>query len=111
MEAEARIREVVAAWRTPTDLAKFARLRLGFGDSNGGFGIIYPGDLDEYQREVEGLNIPMGMVEVYGYWGLPNGYEFVVREIDYLGVLADYLREQGNIRESEAVHALMVRSA
>ncbi|HYE18386.1 MAG TPA: hypothetical protein VEA69_08070 [Tepidisphaeraceae bacterium] len=31
-------------------LARFAAERHGFGDSDGGFGITYPSDLDEYER-------------------------------------------------------------
>lgn len=110
MDTEALIREVIGALNKPTDLADFAKKRHGFGDSNGGFGVVYPGDLDEYQREIEGLSIPEGMVEIYGYWGLPNGYEKFVREADYLSVLACVLREQGDLRKSDAILSLMLPS-
>jgi hypothetical protein len=41
-------------------LAEFAAVRQGFCNSNGGHGVTYPEDLDEYEREVEKIAIPDG---------------------------------------------------
>jgi hypothetical protein len=48
----------IRAWSRLPDLASFAVARHGFGDTDGGFGVTYPGDLDEYDRAVEGVTIP-----------------------------------------------------
>ncbi|CAN7676727.1 hypothetical protein [Acidovorax sp. LjRoot117] len=105
-ETVARIQEVISHWRTPAELASFAAARHGFGDSNGGFGVIYPGDLDEYQREIENACIPEGQVEIYGYWALPGGYEFQVSERFYLSVLAGHLKTIGLSNGANDVSAL-----
>ena len=64
-----QLREIIEAWSCINSLPAYALKRHGFGDSNGGFGITYSGDLDEYQKEVEQVSIPNGMVQAYGYWG------------------------------------------
>ena len=53
-------------WRDKAALARFAADRHGFGDSDGGFGITYPSDLDEHDRQVEGVTIPEDHVLAYG---------------------------------------------
>lgn len=64
-----RIVQVINHWPKLGDLAVFATQRHGYSDDNGGFGIIYPGDVREYGREVGGAEIPTGHVEVYGLLG------------------------------------------
>ena len=39
-------------WSNKAELAQFALDRHGFGDTDGGFGITYPNDLDEYDKSV-----------------------------------------------------------
>lgn len=86
----------------------FAAKRHGFGDDSGGFGVIYPGDLDEYAREVEGAHILVGHVELYGFWGASKGgYEFVVEESTYLTVLERVFRDERLIAEADAVRELV----
>jgi len=103
-----QIAEVIRHWHCLSDLAAFAAKRHGFGDSNGGFGVIYPDDLDEYDREVEGARIPDGHVEVYGFWGASKGgYEFVVEEATYLTVLERVLRFKHLFVEADAVKRLI----
>lgn len=104
---EKRIREVIGVFRSIDQLAGFARERSGWGDSDGGFGVIYPKDLDEYQREVEKLCIPEGQVEVYGFWGPPNGYQFLAREAFYLEILAAMLESQGQRDTAREVRGLI----
>lgn len=90
-----RIKEVISHWRQPAELADFAEKRHGYGDTNGGFGVTYPEDLDEYARQVERAHIPVGQVEIYGYWGVNQGYELLVPEKLYLTVLAEHLQKVG----------------
>ena len=110
-ETTTRLLEVIGAWPKITDLAGFAIKAHGFGDSNGGFGVTYPGDLDEYEREVKGESIPTGMVQIYGYWGPPSGYEVLVSEVLYLTTLVRTLRKQGHSNEAALVETLLVPSA
>ena len=84
-------------------MAKFATARHGFGNSDGGFGVTYPQDLDDYDREVDGAHIKTGDVRVYGFWGPPDGYEVDVSERHYLTILAAVLAETGLIAESSRV--------
>jgi hypothetical protein len=104
-----RLKEVISAWSTPSQLANYAIRRQGYGNSDGGFGVIYPEDLDEYDREVEGANIPYGHIEIYGYWhcGGSNMYECLAPEKLYLEVLNAYLIEQNLSAESEKVQKLL----
>src|SRR5262245_12592136 len=74
-EPEVAARDAIRHWSRLPELAEFAALRHGFGDSDGGFGVTYPGDLDDYDHEVDGVCIPEGFVQAYGFWGPPNGYE------------------------------------
>jgi hypothetical protein len=105
-DLETACRDAIRHWSSLQDLAEFASESHGYGDSDGGFGVTYPGDLDEYAREVEGQFIPPGYLTVYGFWGLPDGYEVLVPEKFYLSVLAKVLAEQGLSQESQQVQAL-----
>ena len=67
ISSEAACREIISQWSQLSELADFAERRHGYGNSDGGFGITYPGDLDEYEIEVEGIKIPNGSVLLYGY--------------------------------------------
>ena len=82
---------------------QFALERHGFADSNGGFGITYPGDLDEHDRVIEGRHIPEEYVLAYGFWGPPSGYEVLVPEWLYRDVLAEVLECLGMWREAASV--------
>jgi hypothetical protein len=105
---EEQIAEVIRHWHRLSDLSEFAAKRHGFGDSNGGLGVIYPGDLDEHDRTVEGAHIPAGHVELYGCWGVSKGgYEFVVEESSYLTVVERVLRAERLTAEADAVQDLI----
>jgi hypothetical protein len=76
------------------ELVEFAVRRHGFGNTDGGFGITYPGDLDDFDHAL-GVCIPEGFLKVYAFWGPPEGYELVVPEFVYLTTLAEVLSEAG----------------
>ena len=97
----------IRAWTKRGQLASFALARHGFGDTNGGFGVTYPGDLDEYDRQVDGCDIPAGFVEVYGHWGPPRGYSLVVPEVLYLQILSEVLQAEG--MGSDATDLMVLR--
>jgi hypothetical protein len=97
----------VRHWRDKAQLAHFAVEGHGFGDSDGGFGITYPGDLDEHDRAVEGAVIPDGYVLAYGFWGEERGgYEVLVPQGLYHHVLAEVLECVGLPREAATVRSL-----
>ncbi len=108
-ESKAAILEAIRHWLRLTDLAEFAAQRHGYGDDNGGFGVTYPGDLDEYDREVDGIHIPEGFVQVYGFWGPPDGYQIMVTELEYLETLAGALSAVGHAADAERVKVLAAR--
>lgn len=91
------------------ELSVFALKRHGYGDTNGGFGVIYPEDLDEYDREVDKTKIPEGCLEIYGFWGGPEGFEMVVTEVEYLDELADRLESEGFLEEFNQVRKLRTK--
>lgn len=98
--------DAIRHWSSLQALAEFAVSHHGYGNTDGGFGVLYPGDLDDYDREVEGQFIPPGYVQVYGFWGPPDGYELLVPEATYLSVLAQVLYQNGLTAEAERVQAL-----
>ena len=105
---QAAAREAIRHWSRLPELAEFAARRHGFGDSDGGFGVTYPGDLDDYDR-ASGEHIPDGFVQVYGFWGPPDGYEVSVPEPVYLDALALDLAAAGHPAEAERVRLLAER--
>lgn len=101
-------REVILEWSNIQELSEFAKMRIGYCNSDNGSGVNYPEDLDEYQREVEGIHIPDGFVLVFGYTtALPPGYELLVKEETYLQVLESVLSEAGCTHESKAINDLL----
>jgi len=90
-------------WSDKSQLVRFAIARNGFRDTDGGFGITYPEDLDEHDREVEARRIQEGFVLAYGFWGSPLGYEVLVPEWLYRDVLAEVFECLGMWREAASV--------
>ena len=84
-----QIEEIISSWRSMPQLAEFAAVRQGFCNSDGGHGLQYPEDLDEYEREVEKIAIPDGHVLLFGRKNFPNesaGFEFKISETLYLTI-------------------------
>jgi hypothetical protein len=71
-------------------LIEAAVQRRGLSNSDGGFGVIYPSDLDDYDRATQPL-IPPGFVCVYTFFGARDGDEFTIPESLYLEVLELWL--------------------
>jgi hypothetical protein len=107
-EPESAARDAIRHWSRMPELDEFAAQRHGFGDSDGGFGVTYPDDLDEYDR-ASGVHIPTGFVQVYGFWGPPGGYEVLVPEPVYLDTLASVLAASGHLAEAAWVRTLAER--
>jgi len=103
---EIAIREIVRHWSSLPSVADFAQQRHGFTDTNGGFGVTYPNDLDDYDRLTEGIVIPVGQVLLLGYWGPPDGYQLLVTERLFLDVLSDMLDEAGLTNEATQVRSV-----
>jgi hypothetical protein len=91
-------------WHNKANLAQFAIEGHGFGNTDGGFGITYPRDLDVHDREVEHVEIPAGYVLVYGFWGdEAGGYHVLVAEAEYRRILAEELERLHLPREAAMV--------
>ncbi len=107
-EPIAACREVILDWSQLYRLADFAELRHGYGNSDGGFGVIYSEDLDKYQIQVGRVNIPPGTLLVYGLAiAMPPGWEVLVEESVYLSVLLSILKEHGLAAEAGRVDLLL----
>ena len=98
------ILEALRSWSRTASLATFAAERHGFGNSDGGFGVNYPGDLDADEREAAALED--GLVMVYGFFGPPDGYELTVPESQYLECLAAFLDANALGADAACVRAL-----
>lgn len=94
-------------WGALPDLAHFAVARHGYGDTDAGFGVIYPTDRDEYDTQVLGEHIATGHVQIYGFWGPPAGYEIELPEATYLEVLAAVLHARGHHDDALSVTRLL----
>ena len=107
IDSKTAVHDAIRHWSSLPELATFAVARHGYGCSNGGFGVTYPGDLDEHDREVLRIHIPQSFVQVYGFWGPPAGYEILVLEIVYLGHLLTALVAAGHETEAEQIRSML----
>lgn len=73
------------------ELVRFANERHGFGGDDGGYGVTYPDDLDEYEREIEQQFIPEGSVEIY--CSAYTDKDIIISEKQYLSALKLYLEK------------------
>jgi hypothetical protein len=87
--------DAICNWRSPEELVAFAQERHGYCDTDGFFGITYPGDLDDYDRHVLGVNIPEGFVEAIAWYGERHGPSHLLEEATYLEILRQYLLLRG----------------
>ncbi|GAB5407631.1 MAG: hypothetical protein Aurels2KO_58620 [Aureliella sp.] len=85
MESERQSQiDLVLRHNSHSNLVRYALARHGWGDTDGGFGTTYSTDLDDCDRHVDGVSIADGHVQLYGFWGLPDGYELQISESDYI---------------------------
>ncbi|SDZ39283.1 hypothetical protein SAMN05518854_105454 [Variovorax sp. YR266] len=96
-------REIILEWSRLSDLADFAERGHGYGSDSGG--IQYPEDLDEYERLVEGTQIPEGFLRVYSY----GQDDVLVPQSIYLRTLMDVLANAGFAGDMAKVQALLDR--
>jgi hypothetical protein len=101
---EELVRSAIRAW-DPRDLAKYAFERHGYYNTDIGCGITYPGDLDDYDREVDHIVIPEGFVRAAAEW---SAREADVPERAYLRILAEELDAIGLTNEATRVRALLL---
>jgi hypothetical protein len=99
--------DAVLSWGRPRELAAMAEQRRGFSNNDGGFGVVYHGDLDEFDH----VNCPIreGHVQVYGFYGPPEGYEHEIEERAYLEFLSAFLRANNLVEDAERVERLAAR--
>ncbi len=99
--------DAMRSWWPISELATFAELRHGYGNSDGGFGVIYPADRDD--DESTAASLVEGEVLVYAFFGPPDGYEYIVPEAVYLECVAAYFRAHDRADDVRRVEALMTR--
>ena len=90
------------------NLVQYALARHGWGDTDGGFGTTYSTDLDDYDRHVDGVSIADGHVHLYGFWGLPDGYEFQISESDYIFHLIRFVRDTNASLDLSSLESLQL---
>jgi hypothetical protein len=105
-----QIEEVLAA-QPLARATQYATERQSWCNSDGGHGVTYPEDLDEYEREVEGAAIEAGYVLLFGRTNVPrssraSAFEVCLPECIYLDVLANKLEANGSTEESENIRKL-----
>gem|GEM_PF-385197 len=88
------IENAIHSWPSIAEVAGFALARKGFGNPDGGRGIVYPDPMEEYGPEYRGVIYP-GFIVVYGGRRLAGGYEFEVPESLYRKVLVRLLAGAG----------------
>jgi hypothetical protein len=96
------IRWVIGSWNI-RELAALAEQRIGYCNSDVNVGMTYPDDLDDYDRNVDGIDIPEGWVAVRINVGLWRN----VPERLYLEVLVEELEAAGMPADAARVRALM----
>lgn len=89
-------------WPKAERLVEYANKKHGYGGDDGYYGVTYPTDLDEYDREVDNIIIPEGYVEI-NYWDGAHR-DIQVTEKEYIVELRKYLRRTGNSVLSEKLN-------
>ena len=97
----ARCREIILAWSQLSALADFAERGHGYGSDGGG--IRYPEDIDEYERVVEGVQIPEGFLQLYSY----SQNDVLVPRSIYLRALMDVLANAGFAGDMARIQVLL----
>jgi hypothetical protein len=90
------------SWPSPNKLVEYAKKRHGYMGDDGYYGVTYPCDLDEYQREVEGKFIPEGFVEVSFWDGSFNASQ--ISEEKYLAALKAHLVNCGHLELAQELN-------
>lgn len=98
------IRNAIGSWPGKESLAEYAEARHGYMNTDGGYGIHYAEDLDSHDRDVDGIVIPPGHIQVIGGW---RADEMNVPESLYLKVLAEELAAAGRVQDAARVRALI----
>jgi hypothetical protein len=103
-------RAVLDAIRSyPLDrLVDAALSRDGYRNSDGGFGVQYERDPEELEQFGA---IPPRCVEVYTFWGPPEGEAYIVPETTYLMILALILKANDRNRDFEKVNTFLTSLA
>jgi hypothetical protein len=97
--------DAIRRWPRQSDLVEFAVKRHGYGNTDGYFGIIYPGDLDDCDQ-VSGESIPEGSVKAYAWYGETDGDTHVLSELEYLDFLRQYFEACGLLDLATSVETL-----
>ncbi|MGG6231508.1 hypothetical protein [Tenacibaculum sp. SDUM215027] len=78
----------IAHWENLKSLVEFAISRHGYGNTDSMCGITYESDLDDYDREIENVLIPIGQIQAYS-----DHFEVKeknITEVEYLMILKSF---------------------
>lgn len=91
----------ITHWSNMRQLVDFALAGHGYGNTNTMSGITYETDLDDYDRTVDKVNIPVGYVQAYlEYHRLK---EAILTETDYLAILKAFLESNQEVKLASLV--------
>ena len=102
--------DAIRNWPNLSDLVAFAESRHGYENTDGYFGITYPGDLDDYERS-NGNSIPDGYVEANAWYGASDGETHKLLESDYLELLRQFLSLKNHKELVERIDKLLMKIA
>lgn len=97
--------DAIRNWSNCAQLVEFAIARHGYSNTDSMSGVIYPNDLDEFDRLTD--QIPARNVEVYAWYGEFTGPCYAIREKQYLLLLREYLLLHQEYEHVSSIEALL----
>lgn len=98
----AAVEVAIKACQSLDHLVHFALERKGY-ENDFGSGVIYANELDDPDRLKEGRGIAEGHVELFYYWGPPDGYAIQVPEWMYRNLVAEHLQRAGRKADAKRI--------
>lgn len=91
----------ITHWSSLEDLVRFALSGHGYGNTDSMCGITYESDLDDYDKEVEKVLIPVGHVKAYSEHF--DVEEKNLTEIEYLMILKSFLEVNSELEYADTI--------
>lgn len=92
----------ITHWSNLEDLVRFALSGHGYGNTDSMCGITYESDLDDYDREIDAVVIPVGQVQAYSdHFDVK---EKNLTEIQYLMILKSFFEVNNELEFAETIN-------